>query len=327
MKTLVQNTWYPILRSSRLRKKPITVERLGRRIAVWRTGDSVAAAPAACPHRGADLGAGRVLRNGCLECPWHGIQYASDGRATFRPAEGAEARITDRANLRTLPVCDHKGFIWLWHGAAEPSAPDWFDLPDPPVTVGAEQIWQVHYSRFMESALDFHHVPFVHRSYLPRIGQKMHDVVVDQDGDRIKMTGALATEDGRHRFPAEGEVLMPCTLRITAAGTTFVAAGTPVDEHRTWVAALYYPNFVATVPGLRRLEAAMGMFLDFKLFQRQDRAVFEGLPSGPTDLSDMTPMRADRGTIAWIRTWRQRLEADSTPTDARDGETAEMVGS
>lgn len=307
MKALVENAWYPVMLSGRLRKRPVTIERLGQRVVVWRTGGSVSAAPAACPHRGADLGAGRV-RNGCLQCPYHGIEYDPDGTATLRPAAGPGAPIPDGAHLRTLPVRDVNGFIWLWHGTDAPThGPAWFDLPAPPVTVGAEQIWKVHYARFMEAALDFHHVPFVHRRYVPGVGPVVRDAEVVSDGDRIRMTGALTTADGGRPFAVEGEVLMPCTLRVVAAGTSFVAAGTPVDDDRTWVAALYRPTYTARFPVLRRIEAALAMFIDFKLFQRQDRAIFEGLPPGPSDLSVMTPMPADRGTVTWIRDWQNRV--------------------
>jgi nitrite reductase/ring-hydroxylating ferredoxin subunit len=311
LSVFVENVWYPILRSSRLHTRPITVERLGQRLVVWRTGVSVSAAPAACPHRGADLGAGRV-RRGCLQCPYHGIEYSPDGRATLRPAEGPDAPIPETANLQPRAVREHKGFVWLWHGDDVPSTgPGWFDVPDPPVTVGAEETWRVHYSRFMEAALDFHHAPFVHRAYLPGVGPVVRDARLVHDGDRLKMTGALTTAAGGRRFPFEGEVLMPCALRVVAAGTAFVAVGTPVDDRRTWVAALYEPTFTAPVPGVRRLEAAIARFVDFRLFQRQDRAIFEGLPPGPSDLSTMAPMPADRGTIAWIRDWQQRLAAQS----------------
>ena len=90
--------------------------------------------------------------------------------------------------------------------------------------------------------------------------------------------------------------------------TTFVAIGTPVDEHRTWVAANYHPSYTRRIPGLRWVEAWLAMFVDFKLFQRQDRAIFEGLDPGPSPLERMALMPADRGAALWIRRWREMLD-------------------
>jgi hypothetical protein len=56
------------------------------------------------------------------------------------------------------------------------------------------------------------------------------------------------------------------------------------------------------------------MFVDFKLFQRQDRAIFEALDDGPSPLEHMALMPADRGAALWIRRWREL--ADPSPGDA-----------
>lgn len=304
MDTLITNTWYAVERSANLKTKPTTVERLGARYVLWRTDAGVHAAPAACPHRGADLGDGSV-RNGCLTCPYHGIGFAPDGAAVHRPAQGDESRIPAKANLRTIPATEAHGYVWIWHGSLEPTAgPEWFTDDDPSVIVGADQTWDVHYSRFMESALDFHHVPFVHGRYTPGAGQRLTGVELQDHGTRLAMSAALANDSGRSLAVA-GEVVMPCSLKVTIGSTAFVAVGTPVDEHRTWVAANYHPSYTARIPGIRRVEAWLAMFVDFKLFQRQDRAIFEGLDHGPSSLDRMALMPADRGAALWIRRWRE----------------------
>lgn len=310
MDTLITNTWYAVERSANLKTRPTTVERLGARYVLWRTSDGVHAGPAQCPHRGANLGDGTV-RNGCLTCPYHGIEFATDGTAVHRPAQGDEARAPAKANLRTIPALEAHGYVWIWHGDNTPTAgPEWFDDNEPAVIVGADQIWDVHYSRFMESALDFHHVPFVHGRYTPGAGQQLTDIELDDQGTRMAMSASLTNERGRSLAVA-GEVIMPCSLKVTIGSTAFVAVGTPVDEDRTWVAANYHPSYTARIPGLRWVEAWLAMFVDFKLFQRQDRAIFEALDDGPSPLEHMALMPADRGAALWIRRWRE-LAAPST---------------
>lgn len=328
MNAIVTNTWYAVERSATLKTRPTTVERLGARYVLWRTDTGVHAAPAQCPHRGADLGDGRV-RNGCLTCPYHGIRFAADGTAVHRPAQGDERRIPAKAHLNTIPALDAHGYIWIWHGDSTPTAgPEWFDNNEPNVMVGADQIWDVHYSRFMESALDFHHVPFVHGRYTPGAGQRLTDVELTDLGSRLAMSASLTNDRGRS-LPVAGEVIMPCSLEVTLGSTTFVAVGTPVDENRTWVAANYHPSYTARIPGVRWAEAWLAMFVDFKLFQRQDRAIYEALDQGPSPLEHMALMPADRGAALWIRRWRELVSATTEPgapvepTPSTDAETPE----
>jgi len=276
---------------------------------LWRTDSGVHAAPAQCPHRGADLGGGKVVDD-CLTCPYHGIRFAADGAAVHRPAVGTDDHIPAVAGLTTLPAVDAHDYIWIWHGDAPPTAgPDWFDTAEPTITVGADQIWNVHYSRFMESALDFHHVPFVHGVYTPGVGQQLTDVELVDEGHRISMSAQLTDPDSGRSLRVAGDVIMPCVMRVRIGSTQFVAVGTPVDDRRTWVAANYHPGYTKRIPGLRKIEAWLAMFVDFKLFQRQDRAIFEGLGAAPSPLEYMNLMPADIGAELWIRRWREMLDS------------------
>lgn len=53
----------------------------GERIAIFRSGNTVAAVSNVCRHQGGPLGEGRIV-DGCITCPWHGFQYRlKDGRS------------------------------------------------------------------------------------------------------------------------------------------------------------------------------------------------------------------------------------------------------
>jgi nitrite reductase/ring-hydroxylating ferredoxin subunit len=63
------------------------VERDGRAYAVFRDGDGVRVIDDRCPHAGGTLSAGRVDRDGCVVCPWHGWPFALDsGQCPDNPA-------------------------------------------------------------------------------------------------------------------------------------------------------------------------------------------------------------------------------------------------
>lgn len=59
----------------------------GRRVALFREGETVRALADACPHMGASLGMGVAL-DGDVTCPWHGWHFRlADGKNT----DGLEA--------------------------------------------------------------------------------------------------------------------------------------------------------------------------------------------------------------------------------------------
>ena len=73
-----------------------------------------------CRHLFASLGQGRVVDDGCLECPWHGARYdVATGKmvrgpqGAFRPISGVIKATTGARPLQTYPVEVRDGAIWL----------------------------------------------------------------------------------------------------------------------------------------------------------------------------------------------------------------------
>jgi phenylpropionate dioxygenase-like ring-hydroxylating dioxygenase large terminal subunit len=115
--------WIAVSRTAALKPhetRKVTLN--ARAYVVWRDHKSrVQMAPDACRHRGASLSTGRVvqdgLRQGCLECPYHGWKYS--GKKLYRPwNEGAEL-IQAEFDVREQ---DH--LLWV--------RPKGLDGPDPP---------------------------------------------------------------------------------------------------------------------------------------------------------------------------------------------------
>lgn len=76
----------------------------GERIAVFRSGNAIAAVSNVCRHQGGPLGEGRIV-DGCITCPWHGFQYRmEDGRA---PAPFTEKIATYRTKIERGIVYVH----------------------------------------------------------------------------------------------------------------------------------------------------------------------------------------------------------------------------
>ena len=78
----LRDLWYPICPSSFVKDEPISLRRLGYKLAVWRDRKGVVhALEDHCPHRGAPLSMGVNLGDR-LACPYHGVEVRSDGCVT-----------------------------------------------------------------------------------------------------------------------------------------------------------------------------------------------------------------------------------------------------
>lgn len=89
-------------------------------LAVGLSGGEPFAVSNRCRHLFASLGTGRVVDDGCLECPWHGARYdVRSGKMTrgpqgaFRPISGLVKSTTGARALATHPVELRDGAIWL----------------------------------------------------------------------------------------------------------------------------------------------------------------------------------------------------------------------
>ena len=166
--------WYVAADASKLGRRPVKLRRFGLELVLWRNdARQPSCLRAACPHRGADLSAGKV-RDGCLECPYHGFRFDSGGTCRLAPCEGATGRIPPRLRAETIPVREEHGLVWLWWGSDEPTGdPPWFPAlgPDSSVVTVADT-YPCHFTRYMENGLDVHHFAFVHHRILPSWGPR-----------------------------------------------------------------------------------------------------------------------------------------------------------
>jgi nitrite reductase/ring-hydroxylating ferredoxin subunit len=154
--------WTWAFASEELRRGQVRGLRLlGRDLVLWRGADGVVrAADAHCPHMGAHLQEGRVDGNG-LRCFFHNWRYDADGVLDDVPC-------LDRApavRLRTWPVAEALGLVWVWPGEAPTRPP-----PFVPELEGQEAEVRVlpmftercHPNVMLINAIDEHHFNSVH---------------------------------------------------------------------------------------------------------------------------------------------------------------------
>jgi phenylpropionate dioxygenase-like ring-hydroxylating dioxygenase large terminal subunit len=167
--------WHPVALSADVVEQPVAGLLAGQGWALVRLHGTVAAFADACPHRRARLSAGSV-RDGALECMYHGWRFDSDGRCVVIPALDDGAQIPARAALRRpAAVAEHGGLVWL--APLPPRAP----LPElvPGVPLAGEGVATVRLpvlrveanaAMLIDNFLDEAHLPFVHAATIGGAG-------------------------------------------------------------------------------------------------------------------------------------------------------------
>jgi len=214
---------------------------------LWRTGDgALHASDAHCPHVGAHLGFGGRVANGRITCPFHGWCFDGEGQCVEIP--GA-SRIPQRARLRSWPLRELNGVIFLWH-AADGAAPTWEvpALPEDEWTRNRTVKWtlKTHPQEVFENVVDVAHIPPVH-------GAERSAIVRDPAADGPRFSIAL-------NLHADGAIVgMPGMVNDVVLDVTMHGLGqavvqthvrnanvrarqriycTPIDEQRTEIRAV-----------------------------------------------------------------------------------------
>lgn len=140
---------------------------LEQKVALFRTETGqYCALHDACKHRQAPLSLGHIVGD-TVVCRYHGARYGSDGICTHIPGQAA---IPSRARVRSYPVRERHGFVWIWMGEAE-TAPDDTTFPASLELLAAPGLrtrngvfegMQANYRLLNDNLFDITHAEFVH---------------------------------------------------------------------------------------------------------------------------------------------------------------------
>lgn len=167
----LRRTWQPVANAPALPPgQVIGYTLLDTELVIARFPDgTLLAADVACPHKGARLSAG-CFRHGALMCPYHGWRFSREGACLDIPSlvEPNPDKMA-LAHLRTYPVQERYGFIWV---KLEPSGPH--SLPEVPefedprwsYRLGPPAPFRAGWRREIENYLDMTHFAFAHATTL-----------------------------------------------------------------------------------------------------------------------------------------------------------------
>lgn len=123
-------SWQPVLPSHFLRAGENIVAGFlsGQELAVWRSGTgSVQAWDNRCPHRGTRLTLGRIINNN-LSCAYHGWEFTTQASCAAIPANPS-LPLPKNLRVKTFPVMESGGMVWVSNGEAQPSDQSAADAP------------------------------------------------------------------------------------------------------------------------------------------------------------------------------------------------------
>ena len=167
MSNFLKNAWYVAALSSDVERSLKPVKMLSEPVVLYRMQDGTPVAlEDACPHRKLPLSLGRI-KGDAVECGYHGLTFNCAGRCIDA---ATQQRIPPFAVVRSYPVRDKYGLLWVWMG--DPAHADRHPIfeienygnPAWHTTQGDHMPIACHYLWMADNLLDPSHVAWVHRT-------------------------------------------------------------------------------------------------------------------------------------------------------------------
>lgn len=122
--------WYAVEYGDELKPGDVKpIEYFGRELVLFRTEAGVPAVlDAYCPHLGAHLGYGGVIKGESISCPFHAWEFDGKGYCTSVPyANRIPPKADGAQSVGSYPVVERNQMIWAWYHP-DCAAPG-FDIP------------------------------------------------------------------------------------------------------------------------------------------------------------------------------------------------------
>ncbi len=304
----------------------------GHDLVLWRGKNGMINAQSdLCVHRGGSLAAGAVVGD-CVQCPYHGWRYDSDGICVKIPANRAGLPIPRKARIDTYPCAERYGFVWVFLGdlAADqrPPMPELDGLEehveakaDGYRPVFGEFTWNANYDRVLENAVDIAHTPFVHSGSFGNADEpEIQDFDLDEkhhNGHLVSVTATVELEpprpSGMWRFISKKDrPPVSTTTGFYPPNMSMLIVRLPMGEIRIFTAAVPRDEDTTVSKFCMLRTFFTGGWADKNSIQRtikifkEDRASVEGQRPEllPFDLSAELHVKSDSIQLAYRR-WRQ----------------------
>jgi phenylpropionate dioxygenase-like ring-hydroxylating dioxygenase large terminal subunit len=322
-----RNYWYPVTWSRCIGARPYATQLLGDRVMLRRERGRVYAFYDQCPHRGIPLSVGRQEFPGTWSCRYHGWTFDLEtGVLKAALTDGPDSPICGKVRVRTYPVEERAGLVWIWMGHEAPSVPVEADIPEEFLAPDAQIVARIavrkgNWRLAAENGYDDAHAKYLHRygairtffRRMPAWTRTKVEVVDDDWITRKNLDRAIEADyPGLGRWPRQHfwnhrnsrtsvSIRLPGILRNSYAADSHFAWYVPVDDdhHR------YFQLLVKPTRGLGALEFHLTYWLarrwtNHVQFNNQDARMVELMP-------ETAPERLFRPDVS-ITAWRKLCE-------------------
>jgi vanillate O-demethylase monooxygenase subunit len=341
----LRNTWYALARSEDIGAALTPLQVLGERVVAYRKTDgSPVVLEDACPHRKLPLSMGQ-RRGDDVMCGYHGLTFDGAGTCVAAPTQG---KIPSTARVKSYPLADRWGLVWIWMGKVDEADPskiihvDDHDRPGWGLTNGDSMTCACNYLYLVDNLLDPSHVAWVHVTSFAAPGTEDTPLQVAATDSGIVVSRWMLNRDVPPyyaplvKFEGKCDRLQHYEVRYPSLGinkSIFTPAGTggvgkppheqaymmvsyhfltPVDAEATRYFWLQNRN---TDPGNAEISAqvAAGARRAFE----EDRVILEAVHKGmATKSTPNLDLALDAGALRFRRALSRMIEAEGTELKA-----------
>ncbi|MGE4373465.1 MAG: Rieske 2Fe-2S domain-containing protein [Xanthobacter sp.] len=233
----LEQAWYVAALSSEVNATDLFHRTLlNRNVLLYRKQDGTPVAMQdRCPHRFVPLHDGRREGDDII-CPYHGLRFDCSGACTDNPH--GNKHIPKAAKVRTYPLLERYGFIWIWLADApadEGKLPDYSSLDEGhPNALGQTYMHlKAHYELIIDNVMDLSHVDHVHSEIISTRGQLTPLIPqVNEDHQRLSarwewkqtpgmliFNSFLPDPAGETRMFAQVDWAAPANIQLTIGAT------------------------------------------------------------------------------------------------------------
>lgn len=172
MGDLFRRYWLPALLAEELAVpdcEPVRLQLLSEKMLAFRdTQGRLGVVDEFCAHRGVSLWFGRNEEGG-IRCPYHGWKYDINGQCLDVPSEPAESGFCKKIKLKSYPLIERGGVIWIYMGPPElqPPLPEFEFATVPAVqSFTSKRLQASNWLQAFEGGIDSSHVSWLHSGSL-----------------------------------------------------------------------------------------------------------------------------------------------------------------